>query len=221
VQKTFLSKNPPSNEDMPSVDARFKRIENHEMDVESLTISKIRKIMRRVAVLPIDRVPRDDEFKFRDRAAALADTWGALLHAASEQPQPDVEGSPGAPTRIHGADEMEVIGVNDSVEVGDSNKVQDNSNKADIDGPQVVESRNLVGDDVVEHLAMMDIGEARQASPECIVDPPAADGVNGAAAANLENIVNESRPTIDGDDDTDDWEEVICYDDWEMVDDGS
>jgi hypothetical protein len=36
--------------------------------------------MRHIALLPEDKVPRDAEFKFRERAKALVDKWCQLLN---------------------------------------------------------------------------------------------------------------------------------------------
>lgn len=43
--------------------------------------SKIGKVMRHIAALAPDKVPRDEEFKFRARAKALVDKWHAILGA--------------------------------------------------------------------------------------------------------------------------------------------
>ena len=37
--------------------------------------------MRHIAVLPEEKVPRDAEFKFRERAKALVDKWHQILNA--------------------------------------------------------------------------------------------------------------------------------------------
>ena len=37
--------------------------------------------MRHIAVLPAEKVPRDTEFNFRDRAKALVDKWHQILNA--------------------------------------------------------------------------------------------------------------------------------------------
>lgn len=43
--------------------------------------SKIGKVMRHIAVLPDDKVPRNAEFKFKDRADALVKKWQQILNA--------------------------------------------------------------------------------------------------------------------------------------------
>ena len=37
--------------------------------------------MRHIAALPAEKVPRDDEFKFRERAKVLVDKWHQILGA--------------------------------------------------------------------------------------------------------------------------------------------
>ncbi|KAJ6456772.1 hypothetical protein C8R47DRAFT_1082303 [Mycena vitilis] len=84
LQKTFLSSNKsvPKEEEMPQVDLLFTTVEGyHDMSIEYLTFSKIGKVMRHIHLLEPDRVPRDDEFKFRDRAKALVDKWHGILNA--------------------------------------------------------------------------------------------------------------------------------------------
>ncbi|TFK44037.1 hypothetical protein BDQ12DRAFT_672276 [Crucibulum laeve] len=82
LQKAFLSKPVHKVEDMPALDALFNTVENYDaMTVEYLTFSKIGKVMRHIAVLEDGKVPRDDEFKFRDRAKSLVDKWHQILNA--------------------------------------------------------------------------------------------------------------------------------------------
>jgi len=48
------------------------------MTVEQLRASKIGKVMKRIVSLP-GVIPRDDEFKFRERANALVNKWANVL----------------------------------------------------------------------------------------------------------------------------------------------
>ncbi|KAK7017745.1 hypothetical protein R3P38DRAFT_2985226 [Favolaschia claudopus] len=82
LQKTFLSSNkaPPKADEMPNVDALFTTIESYEdITIAYLTFSKIGKVMRHIHLLEPNRVPRDDEYHFRDRAKALVDKWQGIL----------------------------------------------------------------------------------------------------------------------------------------------
>ncbi|KXN91181.1 PWWP domain-containing protein 1 [Leucoagaricus sp. SymC.cos] len=83
LQKTFLShKGLPKDEDMPSIDALFKTVENYDkITIEYLQFSKIGKVMRHIAVLDDDKVPRNDEYNFKNRADALVKKWQQILNA--------------------------------------------------------------------------------------------------------------------------------------------
>ncbi|KAJ6517310.1 hypothetical protein C8R47DRAFT_1086941 [Mycena vitilis] len=82
LQKTFLGKALPKEEEMPAVDALFATVEGFQnMSIEYLMFSKIGKVMRHIHLLEPGKVPRDDDFKFRDRAKALVDKWHAISNA--------------------------------------------------------------------------------------------------------------------------------------------
>ncbi|GLB44947.1 putative PWWP domain containing protein [Lyophyllum shimeji] len=83
LQKAFLSnKTTPEDADMPALDALFSTVESyHAMSVAYLQFSKIGKVMRHITLLPEDRVPRDAEFRFRERARALVERWQLVLGA--------------------------------------------------------------------------------------------------------------------------------------------
>ncbi|KIJ68081.1 hypothetical protein HYDPIDRAFT_107720 [Hydnomerulius pinastri MD-312] len=84
LQKALLgSKGLPSNDDMPGLDTLFTTVENYEHPnlINFLSFSKIGKVMRHIAALPQEKVPRDEEFKFRVRAKAMVDKWHAILGA--------------------------------------------------------------------------------------------------------------------------------------------
>ncbi|KAJ7467250.1 hypothetical protein B0H11DRAFT_2234518 [Mycena galericulata] len=82
LQKTFFNNNgsPPKEEEMTSVDTLFTTVEDYKnMNIDYLTWSKIGKVMRHINLLEAYKVPRDDEFKFRDRAKGLVDKWYQIL----------------------------------------------------------------------------------------------------------------------------------------------
>ncbi|KAJ3533773.1 hypothetical protein NMY22_g7199 [Coprinellus aureogranulatus] len=103
LQKTFLGKVPPKDEDMPDIDALFKTVEGTEVGIEGLQYSKIGKVMRHIAALAPSKVPRDAEFKFRERAKALVERWQGVLNAAkvptNGTPVTAAAGSPGKEER--------------------------------------------------------------------------------------------------------------------------
>ena len=67
---------------MATYDELFSTVEAYDkINIQYLQFSKIGKVMRHITVLTDDKVPRDDEFKFRDRAKALVDQWHQVLNA--------------------------------------------------------------------------------------------------------------------------------------------
>ncbi|THU87097.1 hypothetical protein K435DRAFT_867602 [Dendrothele bispora CBS 962.96] len=85
LQKTFLSnKAEPKEQDMPGMDQLFAAIESYDkMTIEYLRFSKIGKVMRHIVALDAERVPKDEEFRFRERAKTLIDKWHQLLGPSS------------------------------------------------------------------------------------------------------------------------------------------
>ncbi|KAL4246596.1 hypothetical protein ABKN59_008780 [Abortiporus biennis] len=83
LQKAFLNtKAAPKDDDMPNLDELFTTVESYDnMTVAYLSFSKIGKVMRHIHALNADKVPRDSEFKFRDRAKVLVDKWHELVNA--------------------------------------------------------------------------------------------------------------------------------------------
>lgn len=83
LQRSFLSnRGPPREEDIPALDNLFSVVENYDnMNIQYLLFSKIGKVMRHIAVLSPDDVPRDGDFHFRDRAKALVEKWRQILNA--------------------------------------------------------------------------------------------------------------------------------------------
>ncbi|KAF7372441.1 PWWP domain-containing protein [Mycena venus] len=84
LQKEFLSNTMvlPKEKEMPLMNDLFTIVEGYQnMTVEHLMFTKIGTVMRHIHRLEPAQVPRNDEFKFRDRARALVDKWRGLLNA--------------------------------------------------------------------------------------------------------------------------------------------
>ncbi|KAJ8078334.1 hypothetical protein AAF712_002826 [Marasmius tenuissimus] len=103
LQKTFLSnKGTPKESEMPAMDQLFTTIESYDkMDVFYLSFSKIGKVMRHIAALKDNQVPKDDKFRFRERAKKLIDRWHVILETSKEggvKGGKEINGANGAPT---------------------------------------------------------------------------------------------------------------------------
>ncbi len=91
---------------LQETDQLFRTIENYnEMTIEQLQVcvsnmcislqflhlhtpvyfppqfSKIGKVMRHISVMPDDKTPREEEFKFRARAERLVEKWHEILNS--------------------------------------------------------------------------------------------------------------------------------------------
>ncbi|TBU24649.1 hypothetical protein BD311DRAFT_552860 [Dichomitus squalens] len=126
LQKAFLNqKAVPKEEEMPALDQLFSTVENYpNMTMEYLLFSKIGKVMRHIHVLSDDKVPRDDEFKFRERAKVLVDKWHDILktNGAPDVAKPATNGNRKA------ADTEDAVTAN-----GKAEEAKENGTKADKD----------------------------------------------------------------------------------------
>ncbi|CAA7270282.1 unnamed protein product [Cyclocybe aegerita] len=99
LQKAFLCpKCPPKEYIMQEIDALFTTLEGyHGMTHEQYSCSKMNKVLRHIAALPGDKVPRDAEFRFRARSRALTEKWHAQFAqvGASLTSPPVVSEGPG------------------------------------------------------------------------------------------------------------------------------
>ncbi|KAJ6580360.1 hypothetical protein DFH09DRAFT_1145840 [Mycena vulgaris] len=116
LQKTFLSSNNkslPKEDEMPAVDTLFTTVEGYQnMNIDYLTFSKIGKVMRHIHLLEESKVPRDDEFNFRERAKALVDKWHEILNA-NKAPEAGTEGAAGTDGAEGGVARMDLNGAAD------------------------------------------------------------------------------------------------------------
>ncbi|KAJ8455157.1 hypothetical protein ONZ45_g19032 [Pleurotus djamor] len=81
LSRMFLSQtHTPKRKEMPAMHDLFEEIESHRLPIafETLTSSGILNTMRSISTLHKEDVPRDSEFKFRERARALVDKWEAV-----------------------------------------------------------------------------------------------------------------------------------------------
>lgn len=122
-----------------NISPSFGNVVNH-----SAQFSKIGKVMRHINALSKDKVPRDDEFHFKDRAKALVDKWHEVLYdnkgnskangtaaagesakAATNGTSPDAKAADaadaGATTNGHEEDEKPKVEAKDSAMEVDQN----------------------------------------------------------------------------------------------------
>ena len=90
--------------------------------------------MRHIHVLPDDKVPRDDEFKFRERAKVLVDKWHDILktNGASDAAKPATNGSRKA---ADAEDAVTANGKPEETKENGTNADHDAAMKGDDDAP--------------------------------------------------------------------------------------
>jgi len=78
LQRAFLGKGLPADDEMGTYDALFKTIEEYqEITIAALQYSKIGKVMKKIATL--EGIPRNDELRITDRAAKLMNVWSDFI----------------------------------------------------------------------------------------------------------------------------------------------
>jgi hypothetical protein len=136
--------------------------------------SKIGKVMRHINALSADKVPRDDEFKFRDRAKTLVDKW----HEIASSNKVSSEGTIRKPaTNGNGKPHVEDAGANGKEETNEKQETV-----------AVVPSQEPAKMDVD---AKEDFADAADAEEDKEKDAPAEDDTPAAA-----NTADESAADV-------------------------
>ncbi|KAH8118973.1 Tudor/PWWP/MBT [Phellopilus nigrolimitatus] len=148
LQRAFLGKGVPKDDDMPALDVLFNQVEEFDMTIKYLQHSKIGKVMRHIAALEPPKVPRDDEFKFKDRAQALVNKWHTTINKVNGSAEPK-------------ATDVEKSVLNDAIPLSaatDAGKNDaDGEAEAEAEGEKVEEDVPGVGDMTIGESALGDV----------------------------------------------------------------
>ncbi|KAH8822918.1 hypothetical protein DL96DRAFT_1619809 [Flagelloscypha sp. PMI_526] len=80
LQKGFLTAKPPTDDALPGLDELLKTVEDYDaITLEQLSSTKIGKVMRHIAALADDKIPKDSEYNFRKRANDLVSRWSKVV----------------------------------------------------------------------------------------------------------------------------------------------
>ena len=84
LQKGFLSRDQaPQEEEMPQMSSFIKKLEVYgNLDVQIIRSTKINKVLK--AIIKLNTIPKDEEFKFRDRSMELLSQMNKLLGTAED-----------------------------------------------------------------------------------------------------------------------------------------
>ncbi|KAK3383394.1 hypothetical protein B0T24DRAFT_604795 [Lasiosphaeria ovina] len=93
LQKGLLTRDQePKEEEMEIMSEYVLKLEGlPDLEVSIIKATKINKVLK--AILKLDNIPKEDEFKFKPRSQALLDKWNKLLTA---------DGAPSAPAASEG-----------------------------------------------------------------------------------------------------------------------
>jgi hypothetical protein len=91
LQKGLLSRDgQPKEEEMKQMSDYITKLEEHlTLEVSIMRGTKINKVLK--AILKLDAIPKEEEFKFKERSQKLLDAWNKILNA--EQPTANATGA--------------------------------------------------------------------------------------------------------------------------------
>lgn len=82
LQRGFLSKEPPREQDIPGLSQYLTKLENiKDLELSVIRQTKVNKLLK--AILKIPDIPLDSEFKFYERASKLLTKWSTLSDDAN------------------------------------------------------------------------------------------------------------------------------------------
>ncbi|PSS38004.1 hypothetical protein PHLCEN_2v144 [Hermanssonia centrifuga] len=178
LQKAFLSKSLPKDEDMPALDTLFTTVESYDgMSIQYLTFSKIGKVMRHIHALAPEKVSRDEEFKFRDRAKALVDKWHDILNASKANGDGTIR-KPATNGKAHSED------------AGANAKSTNGKDTSPVHGSQKTEGESMEVDAKNEEVPAAEAAaEVTEGSPEVVDGDAPADAEAESPAAADESML--------------------------------
>lgn len=79
LQKGFISRDqPPKEDEMATMGTYFEKLEKHsDLEVSIIRSTKINKVLK--MIVKLNSIPRDEEFKFRERAINILSNWKNVL----------------------------------------------------------------------------------------------------------------------------------------------
>lgn len=90
LQRIFLGFEPAKPEAMPKADIQYNMIEaESDVSVESITTSKINKVLKRI--IGLENIPEDEQYKIRERSQVLYDKFEKILATNGEGEKKDDE----------------------------------------------------------------------------------------------------------------------------------
>lgn len=162
LQKGLLTRDQePKEEEMKLMSDYVTKLEGFpDLEVSIIRATKINKVLK--AILKLDNIPKEDEFKFKPRSQVLLDKWNKLLSA---------DGAPAAAAgEVNGTAKPagKANGLKEKTEVVERTKAKEDS-KEDLKEEAKKEAQEMAKEDPKE----LPKGEASEAA-----EKPAAEEVS-------------------------------------------
>ena len=140
LQRGLLTRDQqPQESEMKQMSEFVTILENFaDLEVSIIRTTKINKVLK--AILKLDSIPREDEFKFKERSQKLLDKWNKLM-ADDSSPTNGVNGSE---SKDEGEKKPEANGTKDEASKTDESKADSEAkeeSKADSDKAKPAEVR--------------------------------------------------------------------------------
>jgi PWWP domain len=106
LQRGFLSKEPPQEEDIPILSQYLTQLENIEdLELSIIRQTKVNKLLK--ALLKISDIPLESKFKFHDRSAKLLHKWSTLPDDRQARTSDQVNEEPDRKQKVETVDKDE------------------------------------------------------------------------------------------------------------------
>lgn len=118
---------------MDTMEEHLSVLEQHQ-DLEPAVIkeTKVNKLLK--VILKIPSIPRDEEFKFKDRCQKLLDAWTAVLNGSEQAAQNSTNGA--TKDKAEETSEKQEVAVNGSAEAAEDTK----EGKEDVESSEAAEA---------------------------------------------------------------------------------
>lgn len=96
LQKGFISRDqPPKEDEMATMATYFDKLESHtDLEVSIIRTTKINKVLK--MIVKLNAIPRDEDFKFRQRAMNILSAWKNVLDSDVPPPSGEKDAKPAA-----------------------------------------------------------------------------------------------------------------------------
>ncbi len=174
-QKGFLSREEkPKEDEMSAMADFFSQLESYEnLEPSIIRATKVHKVLK--AIVKLSSIPKDEDFDFKKRSAAMLEIWNKRMEAETESaPASAVEPKGDSTAALAGAEKKE-----------ESEKAETNGEEAAVDSAAAAP---IVSKTIVPVLESEDATETKGGAQEEIVVEEKAEEAADRLDAKLETV---------------------------------